>query len=155
MSNLSPHFTLGEMTRSGTATRLGLDNTPTPLIVSNLQQLCINVLEPVRAHFGKPISISSGYRSPEVNRAQGGAANSQHLFGEAADFEIMGVRNMEVVQWIHEHLKFDQLIAEVLKANDPNAGWIHCSWKAGANRNQTLSFLGKNNGGYVPGMRFA
>lgn len=154
MSRLSPHFMLSEFTRSGAAERLGIDNTPPEVVVGCLRSLCVNVLEPLRVHYNRPVTILSGYRSKELNRAVGGASTSQHLLGQAADFEIAGVPNVDVVRWIKAHLTFDQLIAEVLKDNDGAAGWIHCSWRDGANRNEVISFLGKGRG-YVPGIVFA
>lgn len=82
---LSPHFTLRELTRSDTAKRLGLQNAFTADVVDNLQKLCVEVLEPLRKHLGYPIKINSGYRSPAVNKAVGGVANSFHIQGRAAD----------------------------------------------------------------------
>ncbi len=153
---LSEHFMLSEFTRSGTAERLGIDNTPPEVVVGCLQSLVKNVLEPVRVFYNRPVSIISGYRSPALNKAVGGEPTSQHLFGQAADFEVPSVPNADVVRWIKANLKFDQLIAEVLKEHDGSAGWIHCSWRDGANRNELISFLGKNrNPRYVPGLVFA
>jgi len=151
---LSPNFNLSEFTRSGVAARLGIDNTPPEVVVECLRSLCVNVLEPVRAHFGRPVTIQSGYRCQALNKAVGGAATSQHVLGQAADFEIPGVANADVVKWMAANIKFDQLIAELLSESDGSAGWIHCSWRDGANRGQLLSFLGKGRG-YVPGLVFA
>lgn len=132
--NLSPHFTLAEMTRSATASRRGLDNTPSPAVIAALKGLCENVLEPVRLHFGRPVIVTSGYRSPEVNRAARGARNSQHTRGQAADFTVPGVGNLDLCQWIMRNLNYDQLIYEF-----GEAGWVHCSWIDGPLRNQELS----------------
>ena len=119
---ISEHFTLAEMMRSQTATRRGIDNTPTRAQFESLRLLATNVLEPVRAHFGKPVRITSGYRGPALNAAIGGAPSSQHCKGEAVDFEIPGVENRRVAKWIRDNLAFDQLILEGAKASDPNAG---------------------------------
>lgn len=135
---LSPHFSLAEFTKSYTATRLGLPNVPTQVAINNLTLLCEKVLEPVRAHFGKPIIINSGYRSFELNQAVGGKANSQHRRGEACDLEIAGVPNRELAEWIRDHLDFDQVIEEFCKADDPSAGWIHVSYSSKRNRKQYI-----------------
>ena len=81
----------------------------------------------MREHFGKPVAISSGYRSPELCEAIGSSAKSQHAKGEAADFEIPGVDNMQLAMWISKNTKFDQLILEYYEPGDPNSGWVHCS----------------------------
>ena len=94
MMTLSPHFTLAEMTASDTARREGIANTPSAAHIEALRQLCEqHVLEPVRAHFGRPVRITSGYRSPKLCLAVGSSVRSQHAKGEAADFEITGVPN--------------------------------------------------------------
>ena len=82
---LSEHFDLDEFTRSATADRLHIDNTIPEELIPNLKNLCVQVLEPLREHFGTPVVISSGYRCPALNQAVGGVPNSQHLTGEAAD----------------------------------------------------------------------
>lgn len=120
---LAPHFTLAELIASQTAVRKGIDNTPSDAEIEALRALAVNVLEPVRKHFKKPVIVSSGYRGPKLNRAVGGSKSSQHCFGEAADFTVQGVSNLEVCKWIAENLEFDQLIYEF-----GEAGWIHCSY---------------------------
>lgn len=136
---LTPHFALNEFTRSQTATRRGIPNNPGPNEIAALKRLCEQVLEPVRAHFGKPVRISSGYRSPRLNAAIGGAASSQHRLGEAADFEIPGIANPEVCFWMEKNLNYDQLILEMYTPGQPNSGWIHVSYRAGRLRNQELT----------------
>ena len=128
--NLSANFSLKELTKSDTATRLGIDNTPDDETIDNLKTLCEKVLQPVRDHFGKPIKISSGYRSPELNSspAVGGSKTSDHCKGMAVDFEIEGLSNPEVATWIMENLTYSQLILEFYVQGDPNSGWIHCSY---------------------------
>ena len=143
---LSPNFSLSELTKSQTATRKGIDNTPSPEHQENLKKLCENVLQPVRDHFEQVVSVSSGYRSPELCTAIGSKITSQHARGEAADFEIFGVSNKELADYINEHLEYDQLILEYWKESDPNSGWVHCSYSEGNNRRQYLkAYKDENN----------
>ncbi|HXV73865.1 MAG TPA: D-Ala-D-Ala carboxypeptidase family metallohydrolase, partial [Sphingomonadales bacterium] len=121
------------------AIRRGISNVPDEKKIKNLARLAKNILEPVRAHFGKPFTPSSGYRSAALNAALGGAAASQHIQGEAVDFEIPGIANREVAEWIRGHLEFDQLILEFHDSADPASGWVHVSLKAKANRGQCLT----------------
>ena len=88
---LSNNFSLNELVRSQTAERKSIDNTPSAEHQENLKSLCMNVLQPIRDHFGKVVTVSSGYRSPELCIAIGSRTTSQHAKGEAADFEIFGV----------------------------------------------------------------
>lgn len=137
---LSRHFYLEEFTKSQAAARLGINNTPSPQVVENLRLLCENVLEPVRTSWRKPVVISSGYRSPSVNSAIGGSKTSQHCFGMAADFEIMGVDNCDLTRWIQQNLRYDQLILEFHNHQEgPNSGWVHVSYNAGKNRMQDIT----------------
>ena len=136
---LSLNFSLGELTKSQTATRKGIDNTPSPEHQENLKRLCENILQPVRDHFSRVVTISSGYRSPELCLAIGSKTTSQHAKGEAADFEIFGVSNKELADWIHYNLNYDQLILEYWKGeDDPNSGWVHCSYSENQKRRQYL-----------------
>jgi len=139
MTKLSKHFQLSEFTKSQTASRRGIRNVPTGAQVSALKLLCEKVLEPVREHYGKPVIISSGYRSPALNRAIGGSLTSQHSKGEAADFEIPGVSNAEVCRWMEKNLNYDQLILEFYTPGLPNSGWVHVSYSANRMRNQELT----------------
>ncbi len=146
--NLTPHFTLSEMTRSSTATRKGIPNTASADVQRALKLLCENVLEPVREHFGKPVRVTSGYRSPRLNTAIGGSPTSQHCLGEAADFTVEGESNLAVCQWIMRNLEYDQLIREF-----GEDGWVHCSYSAHRLRNEELT--AKKVGGrtrYLPGL---
>ena len=135
---LTANFSLNELTKSQTAERKGIDNTPSPEHQENLKLLCESVLQPVRDHFGKVVTISSGYRSPELCTAIGSKITSQHAKGQAADFEIFGVSNKELADYINENLEYDQLILEYWKESDPNSGWEHCSYSAGNKRKQYL-----------------
>ena len=144
MTKLSDHFTLEEFTKSQTAIRRGINNQPTSTQTDRLKLLCQKVLEPVRVHHRKPVRISSGFRSESLNWAIGGSQTSQHSKGEAADFEIKGVSNQEVAEWIRDNLEFDQLILEGAKPDDPNAGWIHVSYSKSRARQMamTATFIG-------------
>lgn len=126
------YFSIKELTKSETATRLKIDNTPTAEVVDNLTALVDNVLDPLRELYGKPIHISSGYRCPRLNKAVGGVANSQHLTGQAADInQGSHEENRRLFIYLEEYCTFDQLLWE-------NGGaWIHCSYrKDGKNRQQ-------------------
>tara|TARA_B100000029_G_scaffold279604_2_gene273785 strand:- start:4557 stop:5009 length:453 start_codon:yes stop_codon:yes gene_type:complete len=123
---LSGNFTLGEMIKSQTALRKGIDNTPEPEHIANMKAVCMNILEPVREFFGLPIIPSSGYRSKALCRAIGSSEESQHAKGEAVDFEVAGIDNYELARWIRDNLAFDQLILEYYSGG--NSGWVHCSY---------------------------
>ena len=135
---LSNNFTLNELTKSQTATRKGIDNEPGTAEIENLIHLAKTILQPVREHFGKPVMISSGYRSPALCEAIGSSAKSQHAQGEAADFEINGIDNVDLAAWISRNCDFDQLILEFYDNVDPNSGWIHCSSKKESSLKQIL-----------------
>ena len=145
---VSLNFSLRELTYSDSAIRLQIDNTPTNEVLINLQNVCQFILEPVRNHFDKPITITSGYRSPELCKAIGSSATSQHTKGESVDFEILGIANKEVSDWIVNHLDYDQCILEFWKPEEPNSGWVHCSYKSSGNRKQYLRAY-KSNGRVV------
>ena len=140
---LSANFTLSELTKSSTAQRMGLDNTPDELAIGNLQALAENILQPCRNHFGIPFAPSSGYRSIELCRAIGSSAKSQHAKGEAVDFEIPSISNMELAKYIRDNLIFDQLILEYYNHTQPDSGWVHCSYSS-TNRFEVLTFDGNS-----------
>ena len=135
---LSDNFSLNELTKSQTAERKGIDNTPGPNHQENLKSLCEMILQPIRDHFGQVVSVSSGYRSPELCTAIGSKITSQHAKGQAADFEIFGVSNKALADYIDSELHYDQLILEYWNESDPNSGWVHCSFSEGNNRKQYL-----------------
>ena len=135
---LSENFSLLELTKSQTAERKGIDNTPSAEHQDNLKSLCRAILQPVRDHFFRVVTISSGYRSPELCIAIGSKTTSQHAKGEAADFEIFGVSNKTLADYIDSELHYDQLILEYWNESDPNSGWVHCSFSEGNNRKQYL-----------------
>lgn len=136
---LSENFTLAEFTKSQTAIRMGIDNTPEEEHLENAKALFENVVQPVREQFG-PTTINSGYRGPALNEAVGGSSKSQHCRGQAVDIEVPGVPNAEVAEWIEENLNFDQLILEFYTPGIPDSGWVHVSYKAdGDNRKSILT----------------
>ena len=141
---LSENFSLLELTKSQTATRKGIDNTPSPEHQENLKLLCAHILQPVRDRFERVVSVSSGYRSPELCIAIGSKTTSQHAKGQAADFEIFGMSNQELANYIKENLDYDQLILEYWKKEDPNSGWVHCSYDVSVNRKQYLKAYKEN-----------
>jgi putative chitinase len=147
---LTEHFSLAEMIVSPTAKRLGLSNTPTPEHIENMRYCCEKILEPVRAHFGKPVQINSSYRAPLVNKAVGGSKTSQHVNGQAIDFEVPGVDNKKVADWVADNLEFDQVILEFYTAGDKNSGWVHASIKKeGGNRKLRMIASKSKAGGTV------
>lgn len=132
---LSKNFVLSEITRSNTATRLGISNEPTKDHLDNMQRIISNLIQPMRDSIG-PIRISSGYRSKELNRAIGGSNKSQHCKGEALDLQFWAVGKMNnkvIYDWILKSgLEFDQMI------NEFDFAWIHISLKEKGNRKQVL-----------------
>jgi hypothetical protein len=151
---LSEHLSLAEVTKSDTAKRRGVSNMPTEAHIANFKLLAENIFEPIRNHFGKPIFISSGYRSAELNKAIGGAASSQHCQGEAIDIDMDGrpggVTNKMVFDFIKENLNFDQLIWEF--GTDANPDWVHVSYEStGKQRKQILKAVRKGGAtSYIP-----
>ena len=138
---LTANITLDELTKSQTAERKGINNNPGPQQIENIKALAVNVLQPVRSHFDKPLIISSGFRCAQLCIEIGSKITSQHVADNdaaAADFEIPGVDNRELATWIKNELEFDQLILEFYRDNEPTSGWIHCSYSTNHNRNQSL-----------------
>ena len=136
---LSKNFSLAEFTKSQTAERKGIDNTPKGEHLDAAIALFENVVQKVRDHFG-PTVINSGYRSPELNDAVGGSATSQHCKGEAVDIEVPSVPNGDLAEWIRDNLDFDQLILEFYTPGIPDSGWVHVSYKTdGSNRKSVLT----------------
>lgn len=134
---LSEHFSLEEMTRSGVAIRMRIDNNPDEEQVENMRQLCRNVLEPVRRRFGVTL-ITSGFRSQALNAAVGGAPDSQHLRGEAADLHISNMEvGRKVFDFIRLHTDFDQLLFE--RRIKGGYWWLHVSFTTRRpNRHQAM-----------------
>ena len=124
---LSRNFTLQELIKSDTAIRKGIDNNPNADQIEKLKLLCERVLQPVRDQFGR-VKVTSGYRSPELCLAIGSSLESQHTKAEAVDFEVNGVDNAEVADWVYKNCETDQLILEFYTPGEPNSGWIHASY---------------------------
>ena len=152
MVRLSENFSLQEFTKSQTAERRGIDNTPVEGHLENAKALFENVVHPVRDNFGVTV-INSGYRSGDLNYAIGGSNTSQHCKGQAVDIECPGTPNYDVAKWIEDNLDFDQLILEFYTPGIPDSGWIHVSYKTEDNRNASLTAM-KENGKtvYKPGL---
>ena len=141
---LSDHFTLSELTKSSTAERRGIANEPGSTEIENLITVCDQLLEPVRNHYGIPFAPNSGFRGLELNRAIGSSDTSQHVKGEAVDFEVPGIANKDVALWVMENCEFDQLILEFYKEGIPDSGWVHCSYTLDRdNRKSARVFDGK------------
>lgn len=143
---ISEHLSLSEITRSETAKRKGISNTPTAEHLENFKLLAENVFEKIRANFRAPIHISSGYRSKELNDAIGGSQTSQHSKGQAIDIDMdgssNGITNADVYNFIKDNLEFDQLIWEFGTDNNPD--WVHVSYNEGKNRKQKLKAVRTN-----------
>ena len=141
---LSENFSLWELTKSQTAERKGISNVPGEEEIKNLTALCKNVLQAVRSYYGVPIKPSSGYRCLALNNAIGSRPTSQHITGQAVDFEVPGVDNKVVARWIKDNLTYDQLILEYYKEGQPNSGWVHVSYVEPVvkNRNQARVYDG-------------
>jgi len=137
--NLTPNFSLHELTKSDTALRLNIDNTPGPVETEYLKILAERVLQPIRDHFGKGVKVNSGFRSLETNQATGGSSKSDHVKGQAADIEIPGVPNAELAQWIMDNLDYTQLILEFYTPGIPDSGWVHVSYDPDNLKNQELT----------------
>lgn len=154
MTQLSANFSLSEMTKSETALRHNLDNTPGEKEIENLRVLCERVLQPVRDHYGKGVKVNSGFRHPDVNAAVGGSKTSDHCRGQAADIEIPGVPNHELAEWIKANLKYTQLILEFYTRGVPDSGWVHVSYDPANLKQQDLTAV-KENGKtvYLPGLQ--
>lgn len=137
-NDMKNYFSDSEFTRSDTAKRLGIDNTPDENTWSRIHELRNYVLNPARYRLGKAIYITSGYRSPQLNKAVGGAANSQHVTGEAADITTKSLAgNRELFAILVQMGNFDQLIWE------KGGEWIHVSFRRGGGRGQILAYDGK------------
>jgi hypothetical protein len=137
---ISTHLNLAEVTRSDSAKRHGIDNTPTAEHLENFKLLAEKVFEPIRLHFKTPIFISSGYRSKALNDFIKGSASSQHCKGQAIDIDMDGskggVTNKMVFDFIVSRLDFDQCIHEF--GTDANPDWVHVSYAKTGNRKQKL-----------------
>jgi zinc D-Ala-D-Ala carboxypeptidase len=150
---LSKNFSLEEMTKSETALRHGMDNTPKAAEIANLVVLCEKVLQPVRDHYAKGVKVNSGFRHPEVNAKVGGSKTSDHCKGMAADIEIPGVSNHELAEWISKNLEFTQVILEFYTPGVPDSGWVHVSYDPADLKKQELTAVRRDGKTvYLPGL---
>jgi zinc D-Ala-D-Ala carboxypeptidase len=151
--NLTKNFTLEEMTKSETALRYDIDNTPNEQEISAMKLLAEKVLQPVRDHFGKGVKVNSGFRNQDVNQKVGGSRNSDHTRGQACDIEIPGIPNAELAEWIKDNLQFNQLILEFYTPGVPDSGWVHVSYIPEDNKKQVLTATKKDGKTvYLPGL---
>ena len=143
---ISKHRSYKEATRSITAKRLGVENTPSEEHTTNMQILAEKVFEPLRSHVGKPICINSMYRSGDLNKAIGGSKTSQHCKGQAMDIDDKygHATNAEMFEFIKDNLSFDQLIWE-FGTND-NPDWIHISYVSEEENRNIMLEAYKNKG---------
>jgi len=136
---LTKNLSLAEVMKSATAIKHGIANEPSSQHLTNLKAVATNIFQPCRDYFGKPLAVTSGYRSIELNNLIGGSRRSQHSKGEALDLDAQvygGFTNAELFHYIKDNLDFDQLIWEF--GNDKEPDWIHCSYKEEGNRREVL-----------------
>lgn len=128
------NFTISELVKSDIAEKHGLNNTPDINSLDNLLELIFYVLQPLSEKLGKPVIITSGFRSVKVNNLVGGVANSEHLYGQAADFVVNGMTPKQVVEFVKKSgIEFNQLINEYDQ-------WTHISFNKGHNKKQVLKY---------------
>ena len=138
---LTANFSLDELIKSQVAERKGINNNPSPMQIENLKALAVNILQPIRSQFDKPLIISSGFRCAQLCIEIGSSINSEHCADNksaAADFEIPGVDNKELAEWIKSNLEYNQLILEFYREGEPSSGWVHCSYSTDLNKKQSL-----------------
>lgn len=138
--NISENISFTEATKSQTAQRRGIDNTPSEEVLANMRLVAEKCFQPLRKMYGEPIGISSFYRSKELNKAIGGSATSDHCLGRAIDIDAdiynNGITNAMIFDWLRENVEFDQLIWEY--GTDQNPAWVHVSYREGENRGMVL-----------------
>ena len=138
---LTANISLDELIKSQVAERKGINNNPSPMQIENLKALAVNILQPIRSQFDKPLIISSGFRCAQLCLEIGSSINSEHCADNksaAADFEIPGVDNKELAEWIKSNLEYNQLILEFYREGEPSSGWVHCSYSTDLNKKQSL-----------------
>lgn len=133
----APNFTYEELCRSAVAERRGLDNSPDEAVCRRIAYLARNVLQPVRDRFEQPVVVTSGYRSPAVNRAVGGSSTSHHMTGAAADIRVTGVKLKSVFSYIAKQLPFTELIAE----NLGGSAWVHVALVEGRGAEKAIKYM--------------
>lgn len=140
---ITKNLTLQELIHSNTAKAKGIDNSPTNEHLRNLIEIANNIFQPLRDGIGKPIRISSGYRSEKLNKAVGGSKTSQHNKGQALDLvATIDFTNKDIFDYIKKNLEFDQMIWEF--GTDKNPDWVHVSYNKGKNRKQVLKAIKKD-----------
>lgn len=131
MDKISEHISYAEATKSQTAIRHGIDNTPNEKQLEAMRKVAENCFEPLREYHGMPIAITSFFRSPEVNEKIGGSNTSQHCTGQAMDIDAdvfdNGITNKEIFEWLRANVTYDQLISEY-PDEDGNPRWVHISF---------------------------
>ena len=153
MTQLTRNFSLHELTKSETALRYDMENNPGPAEAANLTELAGKVLQPIRDHYAKGVKINSGFRHPDVNAKVGGSRTSDHCKGMAADFEIPGVANAELAEWVKDNLEFTQLILEFYTPGIPDSGWVHVSYDPKNLKKQVMTATKKDGKTvYLPGL---
>lgn len=139
MEKISKYVSYKEVTYSNQANALRIGNVPNAEQLHNLKLVCANIFDKVREHFGKPIGISSGFRSIELNTRINGSKSSQHMEGKALDIDgdiFGGINNKDIFDYIRKNCTFDQLIWEFGSENAP--AWVHVSYNKEGNRGQIL-----------------
>lgn len=135
---ISEHISLEEATKSQTAIRLGIDNTPNEDVIKRMKLVAEKCFEPMRVWYGKPLKVSSFYRCPALNKAVKGSKTSQHIKGEAIDIDTGSrTENKKLLLWAKENLIYDQLINEYPNSEGPS--WVHISFTLNGNRNEFLT----------------
>ena len=130
---ISKYVSYNEATKSQTAIRHGIKNEPNDEQLQNMKIVAIKCFDPIREFYGKPLRVSSFFRSLELNRKVGGAKNSQHLKGQAIDIDAGSIQeNKKIFEWAKDNLEYDQLI------NEYNFSWVHISYNQGKNRKQIV-----------------
>ena len=145
---LTANISLDELIKSQVAERKGINNNPSPMQIENLKALAVNILQPIRSQFDKPLIISSGFRCAQLCLEIGSSINSEHCADNksaAADFEIPGVDNKELAEWIKSNLEYNQLILEFYREGEPSSGWVHCSYSTDLNKKQSLIAYRQDN----------
>jgi zinc D-Ala-D-Ala carboxypeptidase len=146
---LTANISLDELIKSQVAERKGINNNPSPMQIENLKALAINILQPIRSEFDRPLIISSGFRTAELCIEIGSKITSEHCADNksaAADFEIPGIDNKELAQWIRDNLIWNQLILRVLQGGRTIiSGWVHCSYSSDLNKKESLIAYREDN----------
>jgi zinc D-Ala-D-Ala carboxypeptidase len=146
---LTANISLDELIKSQVAERKGINNNPSPMQIENLKALAINILQPIRSEFDRPLIISSGFRTAELCIEIGSKITSEHCADNksaAADFEIPGIDNKELAQWIRDNLIWNQLILRVLQRRRTIiSGWVHCSYSSDLNKKESLIAYREDN----------